>query len=228
MRKISGNIAILLILLFALSVFSFGQIAEDAPKGDEGSKVTRIGVVMPKVKLKEAKGEIEPGAALRNTYAALINGETLQIVALDANLTSLALEEAARKEVDFILNLNLNQETGKSGGGGIFGAIARDTGRRATWEAAGNVPYGGGTGERIARTAAQSAIINTGYTISNMSYEVKKSDKFILEYFLTDVKGKTILEKSIDGKAKKNNDDKVVLDLIRESANEIVLAIRKP
>lgn len=228
MRKVVTFIGFSILMVFSLSVFTFGQTAGETAKGDEGTKVIRIGVVMPKVELADANGEVEPGAALRNTYAALINAETIQIVPLEARLTTLALDEAAKKECDFILNLSLIQEIAKSGGGALFGKIARDTGRRATWEASSTVPYGGGTGERIARTTAQSAIINTGYTMSNMTYKVKKSDKFVLDYLLTTAKGETILENTIDAKAKKNNDDKVLLGLIEQSANEIVLAIRKP
>ncbi|MEZ5344601.1 MAG: hypothetical protein R2681_03500 [Pyrinomonadaceae bacterium] len=228
MRRIFTYAVISVFTVLSFSAAAFGQSAGDTNQGDEGRKVIRIGVVMPKVELVDANGEVEPGAALRNTYAALINGETVQLVALDARLTTLAIDEAAKKECDFILNLSLVQEIAKSGGGGLFGKIARDTGRRATWEAASSVPYGGGTGERIARTTAQSAIINSGYTMSNMSYKVKKSDKFVLDYLLTTAKGATVIEKTLDAKAKKNNDDKVLLGLIEESANDIVSAIRKP
>ncbi len=228
MRKVVTLIGFSIFAVLNLTVFTFSQSAGDTAQGDEGTKVIRIGVVMPNVELQDANGEVEPGAALRNTYAALINAETIQIVPLEARLTTLALDEAAKKECDFILNLSLVQEIAKSGGGGLFGKIARDAGQTATWEASSKVPYGGGTGERIARSTAQSAIVNTGYTMSNMSYKVKKSDKFVLDYLLTTAKGETVLEKTIDAKAKKNNDDKVLLGLIEQSANEIVLAIRKP
>ena len=228
MSNFSRTFTFIFITILSLSVITFGQTASDADQGDQGSKVTRIGVVMPKVSLKEAKGDMEPGAALRNTYAALLNGETLQIVALDARLTSLALEEAAKKEVDFILNLTLLQESKKKSGGGLFGRVARSAGRQATWETSRQVPYGGTAAGRVGRTAARSAIINTGYTMSNMTYKIKKSDKFTLDYLLTDVKGKVLLEKSIDGKAKKKNDDKVLLALIEKSANDIVGIVRKP
>ncbi len=227
MIKFSRTFTFIVIMILSLGIVAFGQ-GGDVDEGDEGSKVTRIGVIMPKVSLKEAKGDIEPGAALRNTYAALLNSETILIVALDATLTSLALQEAAKKEVDFILNLNLMQESKKSSGGGLFGKVARSAGRQATWETSRKVPYGGTAVGRVGTSAARSAIINTGYTMTNMTYKVKKSDKFTLDYLLTDVKGKTVLEKSIDGKAKKNNDDKVLLELIEKSANDIVGAIIKP
>ncbi len=228
MNKFSKNILIAAISILFLGVFAFGQVAGDVKEedGDKGSKVIRVGVVMPRVTLKEATGEVDPGAALRNTYAALLNSETIQLVPLDARLTTLALEEAAKKECDYILNLSLIQEE-KKRGGGMFGRIARRTGRRATWEAAHKIPGAGSAGGRVARTAARSTIIDTGYTMSSMSVKVKKSDKFILDYFMTTAKGKKVLEKSINAKAKKNNDDKVLIGLIEKSANDIVAALRK-
>ncbi len=228
MKKISTTFVLVTVAIISLSAFVNGQVAGDIKEVDQGAKVIRIGVLMPTVELKDAKGEFEPGAALRNTYAALLDSETIKIVALDAKLATLALEEAASKECDYILKLSLVQEEKKSGGGGLFGSIARSTGRSATYETATRVPYGGGAGERIARSAAQSAIINTGYTMSNVTYTVKKSDKFVLDYLMTTAKGQTVLEKSIDEKAKRNNDDKVLLELIKESANDIVAVIRKP
>ncbi len=216
-------IAFTFILTLALSVFS--QVAGDANKsGDPGNKVIRVGVVMPKVELKDAKGEVEPGEALRNTYAALLNSETIELVALDARLTALAIDEAVKSNCDYILNVTLKQEEKKSGGG-LFGRVIRDTGNRATYEAAISVPYGGGAGERIARTTAQSAIINTGYTMSNMTVEIKKNDEFSLNYGLTTAKGEEISGKDYEAKAKKNNDDKVIMNLIEESANDIAKSL---
>jgi len=228
--KIFLNSIYTLIVLATITITSytigFGQDAGDVNEGGKGIKVIRIGVVMPRVKLKEATGEIDPSAALRNTYAVLLKSETTEIIALDARLSSLALEEAAKKECDYILNLSLDQKEKKKGGG-MFGRVVRSTGKRATYETASKVPYGGGAGERVARTAAHSAIINTGYTISNMNIKVTKSDKFTLVYNMITAKGKNVLNKTITGKAKKNNDDKVLMGLIEESGNDIISAIRK-
>lgn len=224
--KRHGNSAVLalaFILIFAFSVFP--QVAGDANNnGDPGNKVIRVGVIMPKVELTDAKGEVEPGEALRNTYAALLNSGTIELVALEAKLTALAIDEAAQLECDYILNLSLKQEEKKSGGG-LFGKVLRDTGNRATYEAATSVPYGGSTGERIARTTAQSAIINTGYTMSNMSVQVKKNDQFSLNYGLSTGKGQSVSEKAYEAKAKKNNDDSVIMGLIEKSANDIATVI---
>ncbi len=215
-------------LIFAIvlvfSAVSFSQTAGDANTGDSGAKVIRVGVLLPKVDLRDAKGEVDPAEALRSTYAALLNSEAIELVALDAKLTALAIEEAGKLECDYILSVSLKQEEKKSGGG-LFGRVVRDTGNRATWEAASKVPYGGGTGERIARTTAQSAIINTGYTMSNVSVEVKKNDEFSLNYGLSTAKGESVSDKDFEAKAKKNKDDTVIMGLIEESANDIAKAI---
>ncbi len=213
-------------LTFCVGLTAFAQDGAGDVDADGGSKIIRIGVLMPKVNLREATGDVEPGVALRNTYGALLNGDYFELVALDAKLTSLVLSEARKKNVDYILHIDLEQ-VAKKKRSGLFGKIARDTGRRASWETARKVPYGGGTGGRIARTTARSAILNTGYTMSNMSVEVKKNDKFKLEYNLTNTgTGKVFHTKKIEAKAKKNN-DAVLMRIIEESANDMVLALKK-
>lgn len=229
MKNLSKNIfslfSVFVITLCVSSLaFAQGQAGESTAAG--GSKVIRIGVLMPKVSLSDAKGEMEPEEALRNTYAVLLNSDLFEVVALDSRLTTLALEEAVKKSCDYILNVDLNQIEKKSGGGGLFGNVLRDAGRQATYETARKVPYGGGAGERVARTTAQSAIINTGYTMSNMSVEVKKNDKFTLNYNLTTAKGDAFYSNEIETKAKKNNDD-VLMKLIEQSGNDIVTVLRK-
>lgn len=211
---------------FCFSLVAFAQDAGDIDT-DGGSKVIRIGVLLPKVQLREATGEVDPAVALRNTYGALLNGDTYEVVALDSKLTSLVLDEAKKKSVDYILNVDLEQIIKKKGGG-LFGKIARDTGRRATWETSRKVPYGGGTSGRIARTTARSAIINTGYTMSNMSVEVKKNDKFKLQYNLTKTEtGKVFHANEIEAKATKKNKDALLMSIIETSANDMVVALKE-
>ena len=207
--------------LFSLAVTGLSQTAGgEVVTGNRGSKVIRVGVVMPKVDIKATEGEVAPGEALRATYAALLNSEVIELIALDSKLATLALTEAAKHECDYILNLSLNQIVKKSGGG-LFGRVLRDAGNQATYEASSKVPYGGNAGTRVARRTARSTIINTGYTMSNMSVKVKKNDKFVLNYGLMTAKGKTVSDKEYKAKAKKKNDDKILMGLIESSANDI-------
>ncbi len=173
LQNLLSVFSILFISLFFI-IQASAQVGGDV-KGDKGTKVTKIGILMPDVKLTEATGETSPEEALRNTYAVLLKSDTFEFVPIESRLTSLAIEEAVKKGVDYLLDVSLIQEQKKSGGGGLFGQIARDAGRRATWETANTVPYGNSGGGRIANTAARSAIINTGYTMSNMS--IKINDK---------------------------------------------------
>lgn len=216
----------ILAFIFCLNFIALAQGSAGDTDAEKGTKIIRIGVLLPKVQLTEATGDVEPEEALRNSYAALMNSDQFEVVALESKLTSLALEEAKKKSIDFILNLDLTQEEKKSGGG-LFGSVVRSAGVTATNEAANKVPYGGGTGERVARTAAQTAIINTGYTMSNMSVTVKKNDKFMLDYNLTSASnGNVIHTNKLVAKAKKNNDP-VLMNLIEESANDLVTVLKK-
>jgi hypothetical protein len=214
-----------MLLVICLQSSTFGQNAGDVG-GDSGSKVIRIGVLLPKVQLSAASGEVSPQEALRNTYAALMNSDSFQLVALDARLTSLAFEEAKKLECDYILNVDLSQEVKKSGGG-FFGKVLNDAASRSTYEVASKVPTGGGTGERIVTSATQNAIIETGYTMSQMSVTVKKNDKFVLDYNLTMTdSGSVIHTNKIESKAQ-NNNDPVLMQMIEQSANDLVTVLKR-
>ena len=225
MKNSLRNISILVVIaLFALSSFVSAQEPDQAV-ATEATHDIKIGVLMPKVQLTEVSGEVDAETALRNTYAALMNSKYYQLVALESRLTSLALQEAKELGCTYILNLDLSQEVKKSGGG-LFGKIIKDAGSRTTYEAMTKVPGGGGTGERIARSSAQSAILDTGYTMSNMAVTVKKNDKFVLLYNLTLAEtGSVVHSKTLEEKAEKNNDT-VLMRMIEESANDLVAVLK--
>ncbi len=225
LSEILASVAALIMLVFCFQVSTFAQTAGNVGE-DRGSKVIRIGVLLPKVQLAEASGEISPEEALRSTYAALMNSDSFQLVALNSRLTSLALDEAKKRECDYILNVDLNQEEKKSGGG-LFGKVLKDTASRTTYDAARRVPTGSGTGERIVSNAAQDAIIGTGYTMSNMAVTVKKNDKFVLDYNLTITEsGSVVHTNKIESKAQKNNDP-VLMEMIEQSANDLVSVLKR-
>lgn len=223
--------SILLILIVTIS-FSVITMAQDGEAGaidaEGGSKVIRIGILLPKVKLVEAAGEVEPEEALRSSYAVMLNSDLFEVVALKSRISSLALNEAQKLKCDYILKVDLEQikKKRKSPFGGITGRIIRDTGRKTSREAANKVPYGGGTGERIANSTARSTIINTGYSMSDMKVKIKKNDKFSLEYNLTTSKGVLFYANKIQAKARKNNDG-ILMKIIEQSANDLVNVLIK-
>jgi hypothetical protein len=228
MRSIFSLLSIFTIII-TLCLITLGQDQAGDVQADGGSKITRIGLLLPKVNLVEAEGEVDPAEALRSSYAIMINSDLFEVVALESKITSLALDEANKLNCDYILKVDLDQEQKKKSGGlfgGIADRVARDTGRRTTRETARRIPYGGGTGEQIARTTAQSAIINTGYSMANMKVKVKKNDKFILDYNLTTAKGQSFYSNKIEAKAKGNNDD-TLMKIIEQSANDMVITLKK-
>lgn len=227
MRHISDqtrSLSLLLALFLLFGATAFAQDEAGEAESESGTKIIRIGVLLPKVNLVEATGDVAPEEALRNTYASLLNSDRFELIALESRLTSLALDEAKKHACDFILNIELTQEQSSSGGG-LFGKVLRDTGKRATYETSRKVPYGGNTGERIAGTTVRSTVINTGYTMSDMSVTVKKKDKFTLDYNLTrTATGDVLHQKQFEEKAKKNNDP-VLMELIERSANDMVAVL---
>ena len=234
MKQLLSLFSILLISL-ALSITTFGQeqTAGDADppeqgtagevKADGGAKVMRIGVLMPKVKLRNAKGEVSAEEALRNSYAVLIDSDLFEVVPLDARLTTLALREAKKKACDYILNIDLSQKKGRSS---MFGKVLRDIGNRTSYETSRKVPYGRTAGGRIAGTTARSVIRNTGANMSSMAVQINKNDKFTLEYNMTTATGDAFHKNKITAKAKKNNDD-VLTRMLEQSGEDIIKTLIK-
>ena len=219
--------ALCLTAFFAFPAFAQNmEMNEETTVGEKRAGVIRIGMILPKVSLTEATGDVDAPTALRNSYAALLNSETYEVVALDARLTSLAVEEAQSLDCDYILSVNLEQEEKKKGGG-LFGKVLGDAGRQITNEAGNAVPYGGNSAtKRVVSTTARSAIINTGYTLSDMSVKVNKNDQFTLEYNLAETNGRTVFSNTQKAKAKKNNAT-VLSQIIEESINDTVTFLRK-
>lgn len=194
--------------------------------GEKREGVIRIGMILPKVSLTEATGNVDAPTALRNSYAALINSDSYEVVALDAQLMVLAVEEAQKLDCDYILSVDLEQEEKKKGGG-LFGKVLGATGRQVTNEVGNTVPFGGSTAtKRVVNTAARTAIINTGYTLSDMSVKINKNDKFTLEYNLADDRGKTVFSNTQKAKAKSNNDT-VLSEIIEQSITDLVTFTRR-
>lgn len=209
---------------FILVIFSVaGVFAQTGKSGDENPDtvppkkegVMRVGVLLPKVSLNNVSKKIDPAVAVQNTFAALLNSESIELIPLDASLKALAYKEARDKECDYVLKINLSQKSKKKGNG-FFNRILDKSADSAISESTSRIPTGNNVGGSVGREAA----VGAGQEVSKVEFKIKKKDEFVLVYELADSKSETVKENSLKAKAEKDDDD-VLMPLIEEAANEI-------
>jgi hypothetical protein len=187
--------------------------AASAPKK---AGAIRIGVMLPKTQTTERLPGEQAAEAVRNTFVSFINGPTIEVVSLNANLLEQAIEEAQQSQCDYVLISSFSQ---KKGGGGMFGkALGSVAG-----SAAGHIPYGGSAGGAAARAAARTAI----YTTAELSGAIKSKDEVGLDYTLQSAADARILLANSDkAKAKRDGED-IITPMIEKAARAIIGATKK-
>ncbi|HKG22820.1 MAG TPA: hypothetical protein VKC34_13045, partial [Blastocatellia bacterium] len=90
--------------------------------------------------------------------------------------------------------------------------------------AASSIPYGGSTGEVVARSAASAVIYNSAMIASS----IKAKDELTLDYKFQSTEGdqKPLVANTAKAKAKSDGED-VITPLIEKAAEAIVATIRK-
>ena len=177
--------------------------------------VIRIGVILPKVQLT-AGDAAQAAETLRKSFASNLNGPTVEVVALSAQLPAQALVEARQSQCDYILFASMSV---KKGGGSMFGrAIGNMAGA-----AAGQIPGGGSATTGAARSAAITGV----YTTAAIASTLKAKDEVSLEYKLDSVEtSKTVLSNTAKAKAKSDGED-IVTPLVETSAQTIISTVKK-
>jgi hypothetical protein len=177
----------------------------------------RIGMIMPKVQMT-AGDTARAAEALRTSFANYLNSPTIEVVALESRLPSLAMNEARQNQCDYVLFVSMVQKKG-GGGGGMFGrALGGFAGA-----AAGHIPGGGNAGTGAARSVAITGV----YTSAHIAASIKAKDEVGLEHKLEPTDGAR-QGVSATNKAKANRDgEDVVTPLIEKAAENVVAAVMK-
>lgn len=199
--------------LNAQSIDNANKVQNELSPKKEGVK--RIGVLLPKVSLNNVSEDIDPAAAVRDTFIALLGSESFELIPLDARLNALAYREALEKECDFVLKISLKQIQKKKGGG-FFNRILDNSADSAITETTTRIPTGGSAPGRVGR----ETVIGAGQEATKIEFTIGKKDKFVLDYELSKPDAKTLAENSLKTEAEKDNDD-VLMPLIEKAANEI-------
>jgi hypothetical protein len=206
-----------IIFVTAVLVLNLNAQNEDleTPLPPKKAGVKRVGVLLPKVNLNDVSEKVDPAVAIQNTFAALLNSESIELIPLDARLNALALKEALDKECDYILKIDLTQKQKKKGGG-FFNRILDKTADSTVSDVTSKVP----TSNKIGGDVGRETAVDVGQEINQVEFTISKKDEFILDYELSTPKAKAITKNSLKAKAEKDDDD-VLMPLIEKAANEI-------
>jgi hypothetical protein len=181
----------------------------DPPK-QEGT--IRIGMVVPRVNTTGGgTGDQGEAASLRTALTSFLAGSNIETIELKARLDTLALNEAQRRECDFVLYTTLlRKRNGSSSGGGPLNSIMGSVGT-------------GGVGTKVPGARKATEITNeaarVGSTIATFN---KANDEITFEYKLvTSVGARPVATKSTKAKVKSDGED--VLTPMIESAAQAIL-----
>ncbi|MGD9560981.1 MAG: hypothetical protein AB7F88_02030 [Pyrinomonadaceae bacterium] len=185
--------------------------AVSQPIGPKKEGVIRIGVAGVKTgPVGEGITASDLALAIRNSLIQYLNVPNIEVVSIDAKLTSAIDSEALMKECDFVAYLTASHKKG-GGGFGMFKSLAPVLGSI--------VPVAGaaGTGGYIAGQVAVTA--------ATVSTQVKKKDEISLDVRLNKPGGATVYEKAVKAKAKGNGDD-IISQLVEQAAQGIVDSVK--
>lgn len=175
--------------------------------------VVRIGMVGPKVTAAgEGMNANDLSDAVRLTLKDLLKGTQIEIIQLEAKLSSAITDEAKSKECDLVLYANVAHKTGGGGFGGfgkVLGSVVSQTGIGHTGSVAGN----------LAGQMATQAIAST------LSQNVKAKDEISLDIRMQNGDS-VIFTKQYKAKAKSNGED-IVSPMLEQVAQAILGAAKK-
>ncbi|PYS99012.1 MAG: hypothetical protein DMF63_13140 [Acidobacteria bacterium] len=183
------------------------------------SGVIRIGLATVKTgAVGEGLNASDLSAAVQNTLTSFLKVPNVEVVALEARLSSAIAAEAQQKECDYVIYTNVSHKKGGGGGGfgGMFGQALGSaigaTGIGHTGNVAGNI---------AGQIATQSIVSAT-----SMSGNVKSKDEISLDIKLNKGDGSAAFAKVYKVKAKSNGDD-IISQVIEQAAEEIVRTIQQ-
>ena len=178
--------------------------------------VMRIGLAAVKTgAVGDAISATDLAAAVQNTLNSFLKVPNIEVVNIDARLSSAIAAEAQQKECDYVIYSNVSHKKGGGGFGGfgqVLGSAIGQTGIGHTGSTAGN----------IAGQIATRSIVSA----TTVSANVKSKDEITLDVKLNKADGAGALAKVYKVKAKSNGDD-IISQVVEQAAEEIVRTLGK-
>jgi hypothetical protein len=156
-------------------------------------------------------------AAVQNSLVSYLKVPNVEVVLIDAKLTSAIAAEAQQKECDYVIHANVSHKKGGGGGfGGMFGqALGSAIGRTG-------IGHTGSTAGNIAGQVATNAVVSA----TTVSAGMKSKDEITLDLKLNKIDGTAALAKVYKAKAKSNGDD-IISQIVEQAAQGIVDVLGK-
>lgn len=186
--------------------------------GEKKAGIIRIGLAAVKTgAVGDAISAADLAAAVQNSLISYLKVPNIEVVSLEARLSSAIAAEAGQKECDYVIYSNVSHKKGGGGGfGGMFG--------QALGSAIGSTGIGhtGSTAGNIAGQVATNAVVSA----TTVSASVKSKDEITLDLKLNKVDGSPALAKVYKVKAKSNGDD-IISQIVEQAAEGIVGTISR-
>ena len=193
------------------------QRSESSAAGAKQAGVVRIGLATVKTgAVGDSINAADLAAAVQSTLTSFLKVPNVEIVPLEARLSSAISAEAQQKECDYVIYTNVSHKKG-GGGGGFGGMFGQALG---TAVGATGIGHTGSVAGNIAGQIATQTIVSA----TSLSGNVKSKDEITLDLKLNKGDGSSALAKVYKVKAKSNGDD-IISQVIEQAAEEIVRVI---
>jgi hypothetical protein len=196
------------------SVKNLSQNSSDEPSavGPKKAGVVRIGLAGVKTgAVGEGISAADLSAAVQNTLMQYLKVPDVEVITLDARLSSAIDSEAKQKECDYVLFINASHKKGGGGGFGMFSKVL------APAIGATGIGHTGSTAGNIAGQVATRSIVSAGSASAN----VKSKDEITLDVKMQQPGGAAVLTKQVKKKASSNGED-IITPLVEQVAQAVV------
>jgi hypothetical protein len=181
--------------------------------GAKRAGVVRIGLANVKTgAVGEGLNAQQLASAIQNTLGEYLKSPKIELVALEAKLTSAIDAEAKEKECDYVIYAQVSHK--KGGGGGMFGKMLGKVGGAVANQAYGSSNIAGAITSGTIQTAA------------DVSGNVKSKDELTLDVRVNSAGGAQALAKQFKHKAKSDGED-IISPIIEQAAQAILDAVAK-
>jgi hypothetical protein len=196
------------------SLKNLSQNSSDGPSavGAKKAGVVRIGLASVKTgAVGEGISAADLSAAVQNTLMQYLKVPNVEVITLDARLSSAIDSEAKEKECDYVLFINASHKKGGGGGFGMFSKVL------APAIGATGIGHTGSTAGNIAGQVATQSIVSAGSASSN----VKSKDEITLDVKMQQPGGAAVLTRQVKKKASSNGED-IITPLVEQVAQAVV------
>ena len=193
---------------------NLGDLRTSSQAGDKQSGVIRVGLSGIKTgSVGDGMNAQALAGAIQTSLGEYFKGTGVEIVLLEAKLSSAIEQEAKNSNFDFVLFAQVSHKRGGGGFGGLR-SIGNVLG--------GAVPYGGSVAGQVAAETARVTI----WTAADAAASIKAKDELTLDVNLKKTDGSAALTRQFKSKAKSEGED-IISPIVEQATQAIVDFVSK-